>query len=138
MSLSDLQRAALAPHLWRRRVIEGATDDLDAIYDHITDEKAEFNSPSRVLTPRSHSINNFFLVPGGRYIIGSTASSLSLYDLGGVGRPNRDSVEPATVAEKSRPEDAGSKSRGTLVVGQVGERTLRSVDVTGDWSEYVK
>ena len=137
MSLLDLQRAALAPFLWRRRVAKNVINDLDATYDQIVREKKVFVSPPRLCTTMVYTWD-YLLVPGGRYVVASSGTTLSIYDLGGVGRPNRVSAEPIATADHKITGDWMRKQRGSLVVGQVGERTLRSVVVADDCGQYHK
>jgi hypothetical protein len=77
MELSDLQRAAFGPTLWHRKVLHHAT------------LKGKARALSRVERPLRYdptTIDKFesmFLIPGGRYAISHTKTSIQLWDLDG-------------------------------------------------------
>ena len=81
MSDSELEKTAMRPRRWI---------ELSAAF-----EKQHLNDPSAILCPRTTRIidaslvseidyvtSEFFLVPGGRYLVGTSPDVISVFDLG--------------------------------------------------------
>ena len=80
MSDLEIEKAAMGPLMWIK---------LCGAY-----EKHHLNHPGAILCPRSTRILNkyrhgqFFLVPGGRYLVRLTSVDISVLDLGYTSRSN--------------------------------------------------
>jgi hypothetical protein len=127
MTVAEVQRAALGP--WRfSNMVEKHNSDLDAVNgDH----------DRGVLQPRTtvllHSLpttsrDECFLVPGGRYLVTATSTSLQLWDLGATAH-----ISSASPRALSRVESDNGTELGViidLVVQQAHSDQLRIAILT--------
>ena len=75
MELVDLQRAAFGPTLWHRKINQHSTDRNT--FPHV--ERPITCAPNPI---QDAFFQDVFLVPGGRYLLSTTNTSIQLWDLG--------------------------------------------------------
>ena len=126
MSLHELQRAAVAPCLWRRRVSRGVIRDMDEFYESVDASPDRYATPTPLFTQSTYGAKYAFIVPGGRFVISAPLLDRSIYcyDLGLPINPNPTPREP--VAKVLVSLNRGYVLSMSFCVVPVGE-ALRSV-----------
>ena len=128
MSTKELQRAALAPSLWRKRISKNVIQDLDKYYESIdaSVQRDTRTHPEPLLVKDDFYIGDAFLVPGGRFVIAAAwrERPLYLYDLGPLGSAKGANIPVASGSMSLEVEDDDRCGWSLCVVPQ-GD-TLRS------------
>ena len=89
MSLAELQRAALTPFLWRRRISRSVIRDVDQFYADIeaSPYHARYIVPEPLFLQTRYTPGDVVIVPGGRFVLCASIGGrmgpghIDLYDL---------------------------------------------------------
>jgi len=131
MTLQEIQRAALAPSRWRRRIASNIIrTDLDTFYESIQPFHDCLEDP---IAP-TEFFGRAFLIPGGRYLVSIPRDhNIEIYDLGVSGRPLSTARSPIT-----RTEDQGEPWPPQFMVAPLGDTKVRVALLSkGDDWRYV-
>ena len=132
MTTKEVQQAALAPFLWRQRVVKGVIGDMDEFYQAIDISPARWVAPKPLLNQQDYRTGDVFVVPGGRFVIALDMSKAEIYvyHLGSLQSPD----QPTGTRIASVPLSV-RLPQWTFCVVPMGEEKLRSVVVMSGGSE---
>jgi len=130
MSIPQLQRAALAPFLWRRHISKNVIQDFEQFRDGLEESPPqESNIASESLIHQNWcTTGDAFIVPGGRFVISAAMEekgSIDLFDLGSPRDINSEKSRMPVVSKKIGLGESVTLSQFCVV--PQGRQGLRSV-----------